>query len=381
MSMVDRLEAAGEVLSPAVRAAILALEEHVQVLEARVTELEAQLGLNSTNSSRPPSSDPPGVPRRGKKPTGKKRGGQKGHPGAFRSLLPTQRVDEVRLHRASFCRHCAHSLADAPRVGTLERHQVIELPEIRAHVTEHQVLTLACPACGKRTRGALPAEVGRRAFGPRLSAFAALLLSRFRLSRRDLVLLLSDVLDVPAPALGTTQSFATEASEALLPTYREVRRAVRRSDSARVDETGWKLRGQSRWTWVAAANRATLFQIGRRRGARELERLLGADYGGVVTSDRWSAYRVCTRRQICWAHLHRDFEKLGLRGEEARGFAERGSAECVRLFHLWHEWKRSEHSLAPRWHGAWRRYVPAWHACSGMGRRVRSRRWQPSAVT
>jgi transposase len=193
---------------------------------------------------------------------------------------------------------------------------------------------------------------------------AALLLSRFRLSRRDLVLLLSDVLDVPAPALGTTQSFANEASKALLPTYREVRRAVRGSQGVRVDETGWKLRGQSRWTWAAAAERATLFQIGRSRGARELERLLGSDYGGVVTSDRWSAYKICTRRQICWAHLHRDFEKLGLRGEEARGFAERGSAECVRLFRLWHGWKRTEQPRSELARRLWRRCVPAWHACS-----------------
>jgi transposase len=312
-------------------------------LEARIRELEARLGLDSTNSSRPPSSDPPGVLRRGKKPRGKKRGGQKGHPGAYRSLLPPERVQDFVVHRPSLCRHCGTSLLGAPEVGTRGCHQVIELPEIRAHVTEHQLFTLACPACGKRTRATLPPEVSPKSFGPRLSAFAALLLARFRLSRRDLVAFFGDVLDVPPPALGMTQSFAAEASTALLEMHREVRRAaVRRSPSVRVDETGWKLRGLPRWLlWVSAAERATLFRLGRSRGARELLRLLGRDFPGIVTSDRWSAYQICLHRQICWSHLARNLEGLALRGGEALRFARWGSAECQRLFHAWHLWKKS----------------------------------------
>lgn len=346
MKILEPLEAAGEVLSPPVRTAILALEQHAAALEARVRELEARLGLNSTNSSLPPSSDPPGLPRRGKRPTGRTRGGQRGHPGACRSLLPPARVDAVVEHRPHSCRRCGHSLLTAASVGTLGRHQTIELPPIRAHVTEHQIVTLACPACRGRTRAAMPAEIGGKCFGPRLTALAALLLSRFRLSRRDLVAFFGDLLDVPAPALGTTQVFAQEAAQALLPTYREVRRAVRRSPSARVDETGWKLRGQSRWTWTAATDTATLFHLGRSRSARELVRLLGTGYPGVVTSDRWSAYRICQRRQLCWAHLARDFEKLALRGGDALRFARWGTAECARLFHLWGEWKKREGSRA-----------------------------------
>ena len=348
MSIVEQLEVAGEVLSPAVRTAILAREEiAVQVprLEARIRELEVRLGLDSTNSSLPPSSDPPGVRRRGKPPTGRKRGGQKGHPGAHRSLLPPERVDEFVEHRPACCRGCGHCLADASEVGLRGRQQQIELPPIRAHVVEHQLVTLACLVCRHRTRAALPAEVGGRSFGPRLTAFAALLLSRFRLSRRDLVVFFGDVLDVPAPALGTTQAFATETSAALLPPYREVRRAVRRSESARIDETGWRLRGQRRWLWTAATQRATLFHLGRSRGARDLLRLLGPDYPGIVTSDRWSAYRICSRRQLCWAHLVRNFDGLALRGDEALGFSRWGVAECQRLFHAWHQWKQSD---APR---------------------------------
>lgn len=340
MRILEHLEASGEVLSPAVRTAVAALEQYVAALESRVRDLEARLGLDSTNSSKPPSSDPPGVLRRGKSPTGRKRGGQKGHPGAFRSLLPPGRIDQIVEHRPAACRHCGHSLQNAAEVGRRGVHQVIELPEIRARVTEHRLLTLCCPACGKRTRAALPADV-KKSFGPRLTALGTLLISRFRLSRRDLVVFFDDVLDVPAPALGTTQAFAAEASAALLPSYREVRGRVRRSKSARVDETGWRLRGQTRWLWTAAAGRATLFHLGRSRSARDLCRLLGRDFSGIVTSDRWSAYQIYPRRQLCWAHLARNFEGLSLRGGEARAFSRWGVAECQRLFSAWHAWKRS----------------------------------------
>lgn len=119
MKILEHLETSGEHLSPAVRTAITALEQYAVALEGRIRELEARLGLDSTNSSRPPSSDPPGVLRRGKSPTGRKRGGQKGHPGAYRSLLPPERVHAVVAHYPALCRHCGASLLGAAEVGTL----------------------------------------------------------------------------------------------------------------------------------------------------------------------------------------------------------------------------------------------------------------------
>ncbi|HEV2149202.1 MAG TPA: IS66 family transposase [Longimicrobiaceae bacterium] len=164
----------------------------------------------------------------------------------------------------------------------------------------------------------------------------------------------SDLLDVPAPSLGSTVVFARQASRALLPAQREVRREVRTSASAGVDETGWKLRGHSHWLWTAVTRRATLFHLGPSRGARELVRLLGRDYAGVVTSDRWSAYRICLSRQLCWAHLQRNAEGLGLRGGCAEDFARWAVAESDRLFALVRAWKSEE---APRRELA-RRLVP-----------------------
>ena len=129
MSIAEQLEGAGEVLSPAVRAA---LEQHealaalVPVLQERIRELEARLAQNSTNSSKPPSSDPPGVVRPGKKPKGRKRGGQPGHRGHHRMVLPPERVEAVK-HVPEACEHCGHCLAGAEEGRPVQVHQVVEL--------------------------------------------------------------------------------------------------------------------------------------------------------------------------------------------------------------------------------------------------------------
>jgi transposase len=340
MSIIEQLEAAGEVLSPAVREVLARLEAVaalVAVLQERVRVLEAELKLNSTNSSLPPSSDPPGVKRTPKKPTGKKRGGQKGHRGHHRQLIGAERVDEVLEHRASECSHCGHSLSGAEEAKAAWVHQMVELPRIRAWVTEHRMQCLRCTECGKLTRASLPAELEGKHFGPEVVGLATLLNGRYRMSQRESVDLLGRLLDVPPPSLGSMGAFAREASAALEPAYREARAEVLRSESAGVDETPWKLAGGKQWMWVATALQATLFHLGSGRGAEELRRFLGKSFGGVINSDRWCAYQIYKRRQLCWAHLTRNFRKLALRGGKAMQFAERGEALCKQVFRLWWE--------------------------------------------
>lgn len=334
MSTAERLEAAGEVLSPVVRAALDerdALAAKLAMLEERLREVEARLGQNSKNSSRPPSSDPPGVARAKKEPSGRKRGGQLGHKGHHRMLLPAERAVVV-VHRPEECRHCGESLEGAKEAKPAQRHQVVELPPIKAEVTEHRTVCLRCPRCRKLTRGSLPVEARGKSFGPRLTAQIALLMGRFRLTRREVREVIAVQLDVPPPSLGSTQAIAREVTAALEASYAEVREAVRGSESARVDETGWKLSGRRHWLWTAQSDRGTVFHLGPSRGSRELVEMLGEGYGGIVTSDRWSAYRIYERRQLCWAHLQRNLEGLRLQGPEAARFARVGLALCDRLF-------------------------------------------------
>ena len=148
-------------------------------------------------------------------------------------------------------------------------------------------------------------------FGPRLTAFAVALLGRVRVSRRNLTALPADPLDVPAPALGTTQRFVAEASAALAASYAEVRAAVRASPRMWVDETSWALRGAMRWLGRPRRQRPpSSGSAGAATRAREL--LLGRAYAGVLTTDRWRAYdgHPLTRRQVRWAHLKRNPQGL-----------------------------------------------------------------------
>jgi transposase len=336
MSIIEQLEAAGEVLSPGVRAATQGLEATVAVLQERVRELEARLAQNSTNSSKPPSSDPPGVVRPAKKTKGKKRGGQPGHRGHHRMLLPPERVEKVE-HVPAGCGHCGHSLAGAEEGRPAHVHQVVELPPIRAEVKEHRMVCLRCPKCSGLTRAPLPVEVGGKHFGPRLTALAGLLVGHYRMSRRSTVDLLGRLLDVPAPSLGSSEACTQETSAALEAAYGEARSEVRLSWWAGVDETPWKLRGKKMWLWVAVAQRATVFHLGRSRGAEELKGFL-SDFKGIVSSDRWCAYQIYDRRQLCWAHLPRNFRKLGLRGGEAE-FAAKGEKVCDRVFERWRKFR------------------------------------------
>jgi len=338
MSAIEELEAAGEVLSAGVRTVIVALEAvaaRVPLLEARTAELEGRLAQYSGNSSRPPSSDPPGAPKTKAKPRGGRRGGQPGHKGHHRCLVEEGRLDAAVPLRPDTCGQCGTSLVGGPEQGAPIRHQVAELPPVKAHVTEYRLHAICCPSCGRTTRAAPPAEVAGRHFGPRLSGFVALLAGRFHLSRRSTRALLEEVLEVP-PSLGSVQSLLEESSRALQPAWAEVRTAVRAAPWVNVDETGWRCRARRGWVWTAVSETATLFHAGGRRNRRSLRRLLGRAYSGVLGSDRWSAYKhhPPPLRQLCWAHLARDFTALEEGGAEAAPLGRWGVAECVRLFRL-----------------------------------------------
>lgn len=351
MSIVKQLEAAGERLSPAVRRALVALEARVRVLEEEnqvlrreLTEFKVKLQLDSTNSSRPPSSDPPGAGSRAerrRRARGWRRGAQPGHAAQERRLVPPERVDRVVEHRPEACAHCGHRFGGVQglEVGEPERRQVIELPRVRAHVSEHRLHRLLCPACRKTTKAGPPAGVGPgTTFGSALVAFCAMLTVRLRASRRNLQRVLADLMDVEPPATGTLQHLLEETSEALAGTYREVRAALRRSPVVSPDETGWMLRGERYTLWAAATPALSLYRITRSRSARERRRLLGGGYTGVVTSDRGGAYSDVRleQRQVCLAHLKRNFEALRLREGVSKRVGDWGVRELERTFHLWH---------------------------------------------
>jgi transposase len=318
----------------------------IVALHERVRELEARLGENSANSSRPPSSDPPQAPVHPKAPpSGRKRGGQPGHRGTFRALLPVEQVDEVVRVVPAVCRHCGQPFPETParRRARVWRHQVVELLPLAVRVIEYQMVVRRCAACGKRTRADLPAGVPRRPFGPRLTAVIALLSGRYRLSRREVRQLLQDLWEVRV-SLGAVLRQEQAQSVALVPIVEEARAAVQQAGVVNMDETGWRQEQRRAWLWTVVTAELTVFQIDRSRGGVVVDALLGADFAGVVGSDRWSAYSrfPAEQRALCWAHLKRDFQALADRGGEAEPVGRWGLAEIARLFLLWHRFRAGE---------------------------------------
>jgi transposase len=305
---------------PRVRALLLSLLAAVQQLEPRVAELEARLNQTSRNSSKPPSSDPPSAsPPPAKTPRGKpkRQGAQPGHPDQQRELLPVEEVNRVVPLRPSACQACQHELApDLPTVGTPRRQQVWDIPPIAPEVTEYQYHNVCCPACAAWVSAPRPDHVPPGAFGPRVVALIALLHGRYRISNRELVVLLEMVWLMPV-SLGSVAELQQVASAALEGAQEEVHAAIAADDHVNADETSWREGRRKPWLWVAVGTLATLFLLQYGRGKKQLQTLLGEGYAGRVTSDRLSAYNSLdpTRRQLCWAHIVRN-----LRGRaEARG--------------------------------------------------------------
>ncbi len=215
-----------------VRQLLTLLLADLTTLQERVTHLEAQAGQHSQNSSRPPSSDPPGVPPRPSRPgSGRPPGGQPGHVGASRPLKPLEEVDQIAIVRPPRCAHCAHPLhGDDPRPL---RHQVTEIPAPRAVTVEYQVHRLPCPGCGHVTTPALPPGLPTGAFGPRLQAIVGLLGGRYRLSNRQVQEALATLFgvglglgSVPALKQATSAALAVPVTEAHTYVQRPRRRST-----------------------------------------------------------------------------------------------------------------------------------------------------------
>ncbi len=325
-------------------AQVAQLQAEVDRLRVEVQELRARLNTHSGNSSLPPSANPPQAPLRPRKePTGRKPGGQPGHPGHARTRLPPGRVNEVVPYCPAICERCQAALPQAPQLDDPEPawHQVAEIPLMPAIVTEHQAHGRHCPACGHCTWAEIPAHIRAHAFGVNLTAIVVLMSVLCRGSKRIIEEFMEVVFQVPL-SLGTIANLEQEMSAALSVPYQEAQEAVRAAPVKNTDETSWKQAGQKRWLWMAATHAVACFKICIGRGKAELRELLGDAIQGVVGSDRLSAYNQVEllRRQLCWSHLKRDFQKWVDRGGEAGLKLGQAGREATRqLFPLWRDFR------------------------------------------
>jgi transposase len=324
-------------------AKILELESDPRVgkLEAKILELEGKL-RDLTDKLKPPAP-PPGAPKLppgpDKKPTGRKPGGQPGHPPHLKRLVPSERLKETIAFVPETCEYCQAKLSaePGPNDPPPTRHQVAELPKLAAEITEYQGHSRTCSCCGKVTRAAIPADIVANSVGPKLTATMSYLSGCHGMSKRGVEETVEAVFDASI-SLGTVANLEQEVSEALIPAHKQALEAIKKAPLKHVDETGWKENGKKRWLWTAATAAVVAFIIHPRRNLSALKRLVGEELAGILCSDRWRVYDnwQLLQRQVCWAHLKRNWEKQVERGGAAKKIGEACLTIQLLVFELWH---------------------------------------------
>jgi transposase len=202
-------------------------------------------------------------------------------------------------------------------------------------VTEHRLHGVCCPECAARTRAKLP-RGAQSAFGPRLQAALVTLAVRNRVSRRDTSELARELFGVEL-STGSVDKLIQRAGEALAGPYTELEQQIKSASVVNIDETGWKTAGGNRTLWGALTSRTALFRIAAGRHAFEARTLLGERFAGIVCSDRWRGYDYLdpSQRQLCWAHLLRDFTAHSEGMAEQEDFGHAGLLIAHQLFKAW----------------------------------------------
>jgi transposase len=254
----------------------------------------------------------------------------------MRALVPPERVASVTDCKPTECRRCGHPLRgeDAePR-----RHQVAELPPIEPEVHEYRLHRLGCPHCKTVTCGDLPDGVPRTSFGPRLHAALSVLTGAYRLSKRQVVQLGSDLLGLTI-SVGMIAKLERITAEVLEQPVVELAERVKTAEAANIDETGWREGGRKAWLWVVVTAVGVVFRIVRSRAGAVAADLLGEEPKPIVISDRFPGYEWITlqSRQVCWAHLRRDFQAMIDRDGDGAEVGRQLLWQSNKLFESWHK--------------------------------------------
>ena len=338
---------------------LLQMAARIQELELRVVELDqtvVRLTRNSTNSSRPPSSDPPWskrVPSQ-KKPSKRKQGGQPGHKGKKRELLPPEKVDETHDIFPEQCACCLRPFGQDLQIPSENpcRHQVTDLPPIVPVTTEYRCHSIRC-SCGHQTVASLPEEVAQSGFGPGVHALIAYLMAAHRVTRRGIVEIMASIFGISI-STGGVCNVAERVSEACVPVVEVIKKYIATAPALNIDETGWKNKGKRCYLWTFVALRAVFFIIAPNRSAQVLKEVLGEKFLGIMTSDDHSAYNSYQKsgtRQLCWPHLIRKLKALkdGRSSTHAYCFARNILKDAGAIFTCWYAFKASGGSREQLW--------------------------------
>jgi len=302
-------------------AMILAQAQLLAAMQVQVQLLQERVNLNSRNSSKPPSSDGPGSGNRAqRRASQRKRGAQPGHKGHSRAMLDESEVDRVVDCKPEPVCECggAVQVGDEP-----QRHQVFDVPPLRARVDEYRIFSGRCRGCGRPHAGALPAGVPKGQLGPRALSLVGVLGTRYHLTQRKIRNLLDQLMGLRFSVGAISQAHGKVAG-ALKAPVAEAAASLCTAPALWMDETHYPREGVANWVWAAVQPLLAVFAIYPTRARYVIPDLIGSDCTALVTTDRYAGYAFIDpeRRQVCWAHLLRDFNRIaqrqGLAGQIGR---------------------------------------------------------------
>jgi len=285
------------------------LRATVAKLLKRIAELERRLGMNSQNSSKPPSSDPFGASRPSTGTQQNKPGAKKGHEPHLKTLLPPESVTRRFIIRPEICPNCGgvHFIdtGEKPLVN-----QFIDVPPIKPDVTEYVRPARRCAACGATVYAPMPSDAPKSWFGPGVLALIAMFTGVLNLSKRKAMLVMNELFRIPI-SLGGVSNCEEQISASIQTPYDQTLEYVRSQTVAHADETGWRRGNRVKgWLWTLCCSTASAFMVHAKRGHSAAKQLL-KEFCGVLVTDRWDGYNTFDgERQICWAHLKRDFQAI-----------------------------------------------------------------------
>ena len=305
--------------------------------------LQERLKLDSRNSSKPPSSDGPGSDgnRAQRRASERKRGAQKGHKGSCRALLDESQVDNIfdcKPVEVCDCGAPVQVLADEP-----VRHQVFDVPPVKAQVDEYRRYSGRCLGCGKAHRAALPVGVPSGQIGPRALALIGTLGTHYHLTQFKIRDLLARLMGVDF-SVGAISQAHGKVAQALKAPMLEVAAHVAQAPVKQLDETSYPREGAGNWAWAVVTPKVVLYSLLPSRARYVATNLIGAKPSGIVVSDRYAVYDFVDpkQRQVCWSHVLRDVtrisERAGLAGQVGRGLLGAG--------YLLFRWRGQDRSAA-----------------------------------
>lgn len=282
-------------------------QDLIATLQTRIAALERRLGLNSSNSGKPPASDGLKKPRRTQSlrtPSGKKSGGQKGHPG--KTLCQVEEADATIDHFPEACAGCGGALDAASATGFTAR-QVFDLPKPQPlEVTEHRAHVCKCTACGAQTRAVFPTGVTAPVqYGERLEAYVLYLLHGQLLPEKRVAALIADLFGVTLTT-ATIARISQDYAERLRPFAETVREQVAQAPVKHMDETGFQIAGKTQWLHIASTLLLTFYRMSSKRGS------LLSGVSGIVVHDHWKPYYTLegVLHALCNAHHLRELQAL-----------------------------------------------------------------------